>query len=350
MTFFYFALLQCASLSFSLFLSPLSAADPAASSALNVRINNRVLAKINDSAITVLDLAKQLEGHLRHRMSDQTIDAKTRLQFYNTYWTQVLRDRIDRELILLDAQERGLSTSRGEIREEMDQLFGPDINSSLQKINLTFDAAFESVKREITVRRMLLYRAHIPAQGAIGPDQVRKTYAEFANSHHQNNRWIYRIISVTDGDEEKSIAAAQRIYNLALPCDDWDNAYKAINSDPQAALKAQISDIYTQRDIDLSDPYRLVLQSLKPGSCSSPTPYTADDGKTHYRIFYLIERENRPCPPLHQIAGKLREMLIEQRAGEIIDDYLSTLRGQYAFQLRQIEQNFPANFSPFSPR
>lgn len=315
-----------------------------------LRINDCVLAKINDTPITVLDIAKQLDGHLRHQSSEEIANFDARLQFFNTYWPQALRDRIDRELILADADERKLTTSRAEILEEMSQFFGPDVTDTLQKLNLTYEAALESVKREITVRRMLLYRAHIPAQGAVGPEQIRQTYAEFAASHRQNNRWIYRIISVTSDDEIEGVATAQSIGDMISQSDDWNSALQALTSDKELVAKMQISDVYTQRDVDLSNTYRQVLQTLPIGSCSTATPFTATDGKTQFRLFYLIERENRPCPPLRQIAAKLREMLIEQRAGEIIEEYLLNLRRQYRFQLRQVEENFPAQLIPFSRR
>lgn len=315
-----------------------------------LRINDCVVAKINDNPITVFDIAKQLEGHLQHQSTKEIANADERLQFFNTYWLQALRDRIDRELILADADERKLTISKAEIGDEMNQLFGPDIADSLSKLNLTYEAALESVKREIIVRRMLLYRAHIPAQGAVGPEQIRRTYAQLAISHHQSNRWLYRIISINDDNEDQGIALAQQIGDIISKNIDWNAAAQVLRTDEKMGAKSQISEIYTQRDIDLSEPYRHVLQSLSPGSCSAPVPFTTSDGKTHYRLFYLIERENRPCPPLRQIAAKLREMLIEQRAGEIIEEYLVNLRRQYRFQLRQIEKNFPADIIPFSQR
>lgn len=315
-----------------------------------VHTNDRVLAKVNDCAITVCDIAKKLEGHLQHQNSGREITSQARFEFFTRYWPQVLRDCIDRELILADAKDRGVVATHGQVREEMEMLFGPDIIQTLEKMNLSYNEAFESVKKEITVRRMLLYRTHYPAQQQVGPKLVRQTYRDFVQAHKGGNKWVFRIVSVQDANAKSALNTADKLQKTIASCSNWPAAQTAIErliNIQGEQSDVRISEIYSQNDKDLSKTYRQTLENLEISNCSLPIPFTSSDNRMSYRLFYLIERENRPCPTLRESAARLREVLIEERAGEISQRYLSSLRDRFGVQLEQIEEGIPPNFTPF---
>lgn len=323
---------------------------PEDSGLTHLRVRDRILATVNETPLTVWDIAKRLSAHLHQRMAGREIDVATRFAFYARYWPQVLSDCIDRELILADANERSLNTTHAEVREEMEVLFGPDIASSLHRAGLSYEEAFESVKKEITVQRVLLYRAHVPAQQQVGPKLIRQTYHEFAIAQQGDSRWNFRILSIEDADARRGQTTAANLRASLNACTKWEDAQTSIETVAAkvgSVSRVQISEIYSQKDSDLSNAYRAALDGLNSKSWSAPIPYTSKDGQTNLRIFYLEEREVRPCPTLGDSVSKLREILIEQKAAEIAQDYVRTLRMRYGFQLRQIEENIPPDFQPF---
>lgn len=338
-------------LSTPLFAFPSESSWSNSSRAGQVQTNDRVLARVNDSVITVCDIAKKLESHLQHQTPDRQPTSQMRFEFYSRYWPQVLRDCIDRELILADAKDRGVVATHGQVREEMEVLFGPGIVETLEKLHLSYSEAFESVKNEITIRRMLLYRTHYPAQHQVGPKLVRSTYRDFVEAHKGGNKWIFRVISVQDPDSDRALETAKRVQEIIARCGDWPTAQvdvERLAGKSGAIASVRISEIYSQKEGDLSDNYRRALNELRPKSCSSPIFVDSKKGRALYRLFYLIEREDRPCPTLRESAAKLREVLIEERAGEITQKYLDTLRVRYGVQLEQIQERIPLDFSPFS--
>ena len=101
-------------------------------------VDNRILATVHGKAISALDLAKKMNLLFVQQFPEQTASAEARFQFYQVNWRQLLEDLIDKELILLDAKELKLPAAVGDVRQEMESLFGPDVVMTLSKVNLSY--------------------------------------------------------------------------------------------------------------------------------------------------------------------------------------------------------------------
>ena len=62
-------------------------------------------------------------------------------------WKYVLQELIDKELILGDAEEKKVAITAGDVRQEMENMFGPNIIANLDKIGLSMDEALKIVRR-----------------------------------------------------------------------------------------------------------------------------------------------------------------------------------------------------------
>src|SRR5205085_3839907 len=90
-------------------------------------VNNRILAKVNGKALSVYDIMKKMDLLFYRAFPEYTSSTVARFQFYEMNWQAVLRDLIDKELIIADADENKVEVSSGDVRQEMETLFGPNI-------------------------------------------------------------------------------------------------------------------------------------------------------------------------------------------------------------------------------
>ncbi|MBA3815063.1 MAG: SurA N-terminal domain-containing protein, partial [Parachlamydiaceae bacterium] len=98
---------------------------------LQIVVNNRILAKVNGKAISVMDLMKKMDLLFYRQFPQYISSAQARYQFYQANWKHLLEEIIDKELILADAQDAKIPISAGDVRQEMEVLFGPNIISNL---------------------------------------------------------------------------------------------------------------------------------------------------------------------------------------------------------------------------
>ena len=120
----------------------------------NIIINNRILLKINGKAITVIDVVRKMDLLFYRQYENLASSAIARYQFYNTGWRTVLGMVIDDYLIMADAEEKQIKVNDGEVREELQRLFGPDVVLNVDKLGMTLEEAFELIKTELIVQRM----------------------------------------------------------------------------------------------------------------------------------------------------------------------------------------------------
>src|SRR5579872_3060389 len=96
-----------------------------------ISMQNTILAKVNGTTISMMDVKKKMDI-LFHQNYPQLADSnQARFQFYEVSWRHVLMEMIDHELILADAAEKEVKLTDGEVREEMEARFGPNVMLTL---------------------------------------------------------------------------------------------------------------------------------------------------------------------------------------------------------------------------
>src|SRR5262249_45381970 len=141
-------------------------------------VQNRVLATVNGNVISVIEVKKKMDM-LLYQNFPQCLDVpEARYEFYSSHWRKVLSVLIYRELMLADAEAKGFPMSSGDVREELEEIFGPDVMLNLDNAGLTLDEAWQMVKADITIRRMLYYQVRMRVTPQITPSEIRKAYDE----------------------------------------------------------------------------------------------------------------------------------------------------------------------------
>lgn len=316
----------------------------------HIVVNNQILTRINDKAISVMDLMKKLDILFYREFPQYTSSTVARFQFYQANWKTVFQELVDKELILADAEENKLPISNGDVRQEMEHLFGPNIIANLDKIGLSFDDAWKIVQGDIMLRRMMYLRVNSKAIRQVTPQNVLAAYDEHVKTIIQPDEWTYRVISIRSKDKNEGAIAANHIHQLATgqqtPIEQIVETFKKQLPDNKAAVS--ISEEFHHVDKEVSENYKATLTPLTDGSYSLPVAQQSRaDNSTVMRIFYLKKHTVGGPVPFREAEGKVKDKLIEIAAAKETQAYLNKLRKHFAIHLDQVNLITEGDFQPF---
>lgn len=320
--------------------------------AKHVEVNNRVLGVVNGNPITVYDLMKKLDMIFYKQFPQYAESVDAKYEFYQYNWKDTLRDLIDKELILADAEEIKLEITGGDIRQEMETVFGPNIIANLDRLGMTYNEAYELIKGEITIQRMIGARVSGKAQRKLTPQALLSSYQEFAKKNQRTAEWDYQIISIRHEDPTRSAEIGNTIYNLIktenLSIDALEEKIKQ-SSVLDSQTKFQISRPLHHTEKEVSDKYKSVLSTLEPKNYSAPQVHTLrNSDQKVVRIFYLDQLVPGGAVPFREVESKLSKALQNKAMDEESEFYLNNLRKHFHVDEEEILSHLPDNFQPFT--
>lgn len=305
-------------------------------------VQNAILAKVNGNTISMMDVKKKMDLIFHQNYPQYRDSAQARLQFYEASWRQVLRDMIDNELIISDALDKEIKLTDGDIREVMEERFGPNVMQTLDKIGVTYDETWKMVKNELIVQRMTWWFVQSKAVSSVTPQDIRQAYRLYLEENPPYSEWKYHVISIRmeNADDE----AAARIYE-ALSTSGQAPTKENLSALQQEGVTISLSNEFVAKSQDLSELHKAALEDLAFGGYSQPNMQTTKDKKALYRIFYLVEKADYPAPPFEALAGQLKNGLIQEAIVHESDSYLKKLRKFYGFDGKTA---IPDDLQPFS--
>ncbi len=321
----------------------------ASEQAKQIRINNRILTVVNGKAITLLDLVKNMDVLFHNQYPEYASNPAARFQYYQSSWQAVFRDLLDKEFIKADAKEKKLTVEEGELREQMEGMFGPKIMERLDQIGLTYEEAKEMIANDIIIQRMLMHMVGAKAQSKITPELIHKAYLEKIEEMKQAGSWKYRFISIRAENDELCQTTAKNCEKILKdePLDNLVDKYKEKFGEPKEA-KISISKTLLNEQTALSQDFLTALQNLKENDFSKALKQKSRSNKQEvYRIFQLIEHKTPPLPSLTEAEGNIRKSLLQRAQAKESENYLNKLYKHYGFDLDSIEKLLPKDFEPF---
>jgi hypothetical protein len=319
---------------------------------LRIAVHNRILAKVNGKAISVIDVMKKMDIVFFKEYPEYTSSKSARFQFYSINWKTVLQELINKELIMADAEENKLVITNGDVRQEMEQMFGPNIIANLDKIGMTLDEAWKIVKGDITIRRMMMIRVNSKAMRQVGPKEIRTAYEELLNKHVKSMQWKYHVISIRGKDGVKSAETANKVDALVKEnpssVEELKEKIKAL-AGIDKSTSVNVSEEFSHNELQLSPAYKEILTTLQPNTYSSPiSQRSRSDKSTVFRIFYLKELVESKLPPFQDLENKLKDKLMQEAVGVEGQAYLKKLRTHYAVHENALKEMVPEDFHPFT--
>lgn len=316
-------------------------------------VNNRILAKVNGKGISVMDLMKKMDMSFYRQYPEYASLVQARFHYYQANWKHVLEEIVDKELILADAEESKLVVSNGDVRQEMESLFGPNIITNLDKVDLTFDEAFKMILADITIRRMMYFRVQSKAITQVTPQTIRKYYDEVAKDNIRDNEWVYRVISIRHRNPTTAAEMANMARHLLteenLPLDELSDKLKAATAGLARPATFTVSEEFRTKEKELSDSFKQALAELTPNSYSAPiVQKSRADNSTIFRIFYLKDMHQGGIVPFRELEAKIKDRLIDQAIAKESDAYLNKLRQHFDVQDGQLKELLSSEYQPFS--
>lgn len=313
-------------------------------------VNNRILAKVNDKAISVIDVMKKMDVLFYREFPEYTSSVEARYQFYKVNWKHVLSELISKELILADAEENKLPVTNGDVRQEMESLFGPNIITNLDKIGLSYDEAQKIVQGDIIIRRMIYVRANAKALKRVTPQVIRAAYEEFAKNplNSKPDIWQYHVISIRDKDATRGAEAANLAFEMLNQQIALDQLSSKIKENPLFEnTQVNVSEEYKLEGKDISAAYKEILQNMQPHTHSKPISQKnrSDKSNNLFRIFVFNELRKGGVPSFSEMEIQINDKLLDDAVNQETDAYLKRLRKHFHVQDDYLQTD--ESFEPF---
>jgi len=345
-------------LSLSLFLMNVSTKTSLESAPLSSRtepkvsVNNRILARINGKPITTYDLVRKMDLTFYKQYPEYVSSNQARFQFYQQGWKYILDDLITEELVLADAKESKIEASAGDVRQEMEEQFGPNIISNLDKAGMSLDEAYKIVEAEIILQRTIASRVNIKALRKVTPIKVREAYEEYLLKPENRTltKWNYRVITIKDRDIVKTEALSKLVYQLLLDGIQLENLSDTLKKRKLLGKngKVTISKTISNDEKELAENYKDVLTHLDAGMYSQPFPFKSRVLKTTvYRIIFVDESIPGGYPTFKDLEPKIKQFLLNQAADKETELYIEKLRLHYHVREADLKAMIPENYEPF---
>lgn len=317
----------------------------------HVEVNNRVLAYVNSKAITVVDVMKKMDMSFLKYFPEYTSSPQARFQYYQINWKHILQELIDKELILADAVENKIPLTSGDVRQEMESLFGPNIIANLDKIGLTFDEAFKIVQGDLLIRRTMMLRVNSKAMRSVTPQLIREAYSDFAAKNIKKETWSYQVVTIRNPDPAAGAETGHLAHGLLaedhVPLEELQKSIKSIQ--PQSKSNVTISDLIYHTESDMADLIKDTLKEMESGSISLPLAQKSRTDKSMiYRILVLKEKIPAGAIPYNEIETQLKNDLYEKAIARDSEAYIQKLRLHYATPEDYISQMVSDDFQPFA--
>ncbi len=317
----------------------------------SIGVNNRILAKIYGKAISVVDVQKKMDIVFYKRFPEYANSPTLRSQFYQINWRPMLNELIDKELILADAKENKVEISKGDVRQEIETIFGPNIMAGLHEVGIPFEEARDMLEGDLMIRRMMMMRVNMKAHRKVSPAEVRKAYQEYILTHKVPTEWTYQVISVRHPDPAKGLSTASLLKTLLseakITPEELAKSYHSLES-VDADTKVAFSEEFVHTEENASDAYKQILTNLTHNSYSEPiAQQSRAKNETVHRIFFLKALKEGGTVPFNDVEMELHNQLMGVAIGQETEAYLARLRKQAGLDRDKVAELIPPDFEPF---
>ncbi len=314
-------------------------------------IHNRILVTVMDKPISVLDVVKKMNVILEQHYPEYKNLPEAKFQFYSQQWKSTLKQMIDTELMLKDAEKLELKITDSEIREQIHLRFGPNIMKSLSSIGISYDEAQTMIKSELITQRMMWHRVHAKALSEVVPQEIKKSYQTYVSENPASNLWTYEVLSVRTEAQDRGTQLAHKAYDMLNAAKlGLKEAALALNHDSNKdqSVHITVSDVITTKERELSSSHKEVLKTLNPGDYSPPIEQQTKHGTDKvYRVFHLIDLEKKEPEEFTNMAESFKDKLIQEKVDRFNHQYLTKLRSLYGFDnLYWLEKLEPFSLQP----
>lgn len=313
-------------------------------------IKNRVLLKINGEPLTVVDVVKKMDLIFYRQYPKMVNSVMAKYEFYMSNFQYVFFTLVNDLLVMADAAEKEVEVSDGDIREEMEGLFGPDVVANIDQLGLTFEEAWKLLKRELTVRRMNQMMVRSKAISEVQPKELKVLYEEYLKQNPTENIWVYHILTFKGNDKEKVQDVAEKAFSQITENKINPNEASIIFKEI-ADIEFSLSDEFVRKEREISKAHKEVLDKLAPQVYSRPVVQANQrQGNFTARIFFLKEQKKNTPATFAEIQNELEQEVLQKAMARHSEIYSQKLRERYGITNEYLSKMIPRDFQPFALR
>jgi len=329
--------------------------SPIAPAAPSFVINNRPLIKINGKIISLMDVVKKMDIFIYEHFPDVKGSPAKLFQFYSSQWRTTLDDMIFNELIIADGESKQIKISDGDVREQMEKRFGPNIISNLSKLNLNYEEVREMMHDELLVRQLQGMKIYSKAQLSITPSRVKQEYMTQLEKNPTRDEWTYQVFSVRGKDPTACKSIIEKASSdLKLSSTKLASIYENAKEMPDVLNKnvaINLSKDFIVDSKNLSDEHKKILSTLNENEFSAPISQTSKmDNSNVYRIFHLKSKKLLSAPSFNEKSEELEMQLLNEAAQKEREFYKSKLLSKFGITKEYIKEMIPDEYQPFTIR
>lgn len=351
------SLLIPASFLFSQFGDPSSM--PGGLSSLNrseklehILVENRVLARINNHPISVIDVMKKMDSDFYLDYPHLMDSVMARFQFYKARWRSQFDRMVESELILEEAKIRKIELTDGDVRQEIEERFGPEIIVNMDKIGLTYDETWEMVKKDILVQRMTQGYLYLRGVFSVLPENLLQAYQSYIGKNKKPDHWKYYMISFKGANAlEKALMAKELLLDMQKKSKDFSSLSLHLKGKTSEfpSEEVSISNEFDLSSDQIQESHRNILAELKPQTISEPLKEMSRvTQKPVYRMFYLSEYQPGGKIELAEVEDKLIMQLKQDKFEQEYLAYVAILKDRYGITSESVYDAIPSDFEPFT--
>lgn len=317
-----------------------------AARAPEIRVKNRILTTVNGQTISVLDVMKQMDVFLNQNYPQYLDSKEMRMQYYTSQWRETLQRMVDEELMLADAESKEIKASDAEVREEIQNRYGPNVRKSLDRLGISYEEARKMVHKEIVVQKIQWLRVTSKVMSNVTNKVVKSEFDQYLTKNPPKELWTYQFLTLRAESVEEALAAAQEVEamqsgSLASALD----AFKEKHPD-SLAVKLTLSSEIQMEEKELSDMNRHVLHKTALSTWSKPVIQKTRDGSEVVRIFHVKSHTKQESPLFQTMVAGLKNELLNRHLDKEMNVYIARLHKKFNFD--QTSLDIPPQFEPFS--
>ena len=293
----------------------------------SIVVENRVLATVRDQIVTVFDVVKKMDMIFYQQFPQYRSTPEARYEFYRANWKRIFQELVDRQLILSMAEEKHFEVTNGDIREELEDTFGPHAMMNLYEGGLSLHEVEEMMRADILLRRALSFYVHSPVLAAVTPSVLRAAYRKLAEELKGKYGWIWRTVTVKGVHGNCSEEIAKRMWNVLQTegrtveeaAAVLGKEYEVVASQPFHSEKSQVASNVCA-----------VLEGLQLKTFSEPQPFTSrSDPRQGWRCYIIDEKVAVPVPPFEELESTLRQEIASPVIARRTVEFFEDLRKEY---------------------
>lgn len=309
---------------FCLFLSFFGSAQAA-----SIHTSNRILAKVAEESITVLDVKREMDRQIY--MNDKKMFGDTQAVYahYMQNWKSVLQKMIQDEMLFLKSKKLGYKLPSHEITKKVTEMYGSDVVTTCRDLSITAEKARKHANKEIISSHLSWYGIWSKSMMKATPKVVTKAYEDHIVNLEKQDKWTYQAIYVKGKDEKDVHGASEEISQMLKEAGSENIAafLTGIGAKHENLNLRASKDITLQKG-DLSPALFSTLSALEEGMSSEVI--NAKKGEQFIgKILCLKKVEKERIPPYTEIAEVLKNGLVNSLGAKNSKKFFDDLYKEY---------------------